>query len=612
MLVIKMKFISAITAILILSFLVSSCGLYHKPKPKPIEIKQSKAEPKEAEDNEGSYVPREISMAMVEEYARIHRIRDLEKAEFYLTHPEYAKEHPYVPTQEDIDYYEKEFAERLGIIKATERERGIQRQWRSKYTGKDPDYTGETSANIFGKAKSINSGLEKATEYYQQNQMDKAIESMEATLAVDPGSPTLIYDLGVMYMKNNNHYEAIENFKRVIDILKSTAYSNVNLMMHPELYLNSCINLGLVYTRIGMYHDAINILKEAVKFKKDDPDANWNLAGVYWHKGDLQQAAAQMRKYLRLEPDDAEAHNIVGLYYYSMKMYLAALEEFKKAAKLEPKEKQYSYNEALVLARLDRYEEAEEAFDRAAGFEEGEYVRNIFKEQMVANKAKKLHNAGCADMESMSYTEAIKKFNQALKLKPDMVETHVNLAYCYEKIGDLSKQIKHLEEAVKINPELANVRYSLGLAYYDAKMYYKAIDELKESKRLNPSFRDAGFKLGISMCKMGRYAEAIPEFSEVVEKWPDWHEAHLNLGTCYMKVNKTDKAIKHFSKAVKTRPKSPEANYNLGAAYMNAGDHERAAQFFKEALKWDAAYRPARIMLSEIQAYKSGNVKQDQ
>ena len=421
------------------------CGLYSsQPSPEPERI---------------------ITPQMVEEYARMYQISDLNTAEFYLKHPDYAKEHPYIPTPKDIDFYEKEFQEK--VIKER------------------------------------------------------------------------------------------------------------------------------------------RILEKAARYKPNDLDTNWNLAAVYWDMGDIEKAAAQMKKYTDLDPDNAEAHNIVGIDYYVKGIYDAALDEFRQAVKLNPDEKQYSYNEALVLARLDRYEEAEDAFDRAAGLEEAEYVREVYAEQIKVNRAKKLHNQGCTAMETLNLTRAIELFQAALKLKPDMVEPHVNLGFCYGKQGDIQKQIYPLEEAVKLKPDLPNVRHSLGLAYYDARMYHRAIGEFERVNKLDPSSIDVHFKLGMALCKIGRYANAIPEFRKCLEVSSDWYEAHTNLGTCYLKTGNVDGAIENFKEAVRLRPDSAEAYYNLGEAYVRVERFDEALALFRKALNISPGYEQARVRMQEIEAYQS-------
>ncbi len=429
---------------LLLALTAFGCGLYRtQPSPKPERI---------------------ITPQMIEEYARMYQISDLNTAEFYLSNPDYAREHPYIPTPKDIAFYEKEFQEK--VIKER------------------------------------------------------------------------------------------------------------------------------------------RILEKAARYKPNDLDTNWNLAAVYWDMGNIEKAAAQMKKYANLDPDNAEAHNIIGIDYYVKGSYNNALDEFRQAVKLNPDEKQYSYNEALVLARLDRYEEAEDAFDRAAGLEEAEYVRKIYAEQIKVNRAKKLHNQGCTAMETLNLTRAIELFEAALEIKPDMLESHVNLGFCYGNQGDIHKQIYHLEEAVKLKPDLPNVRHSLGLAYYDARMYHQAIGEFEQANELDPYIIDSHFKLGMALCRIGRYADAIPEFRRCLKVSSDWYEAHANLGTCYLKTGNPDGAVEHFKDAVRLRPDSAEAYYNLGEAYVRVERFDETLALFRKALSINPGYEQARVRMQEIEAYQ--------
>ena len=60
----------------------------------------------------------------MKEYARIHQISDLDEAEHRIIDPEYARENPYTPTEEDIILYERGFLERMypGFKKMAEKE----------------------------------------------------------------------------------------------------------------------------------------------------------------------------------------------------------------------------------------------------------------------------------------------------------------------------------------------------------------------------------------------------------------------------------------------------------------------------------------------------------
>ena len=552
---------------------------------------------------------------MIEEYAMIYQMSDLKTAEYYLTHPDYARENPYKPTEEDMAFYESKFLEVISprFKRLVEQEGAVRARHRlmkgaSRRMGGG---TGEPSS-VDSKAWIIADRLAKKNELilnmstksmkmYGEGRIDDAIKYMRITLEASPESPTLQYDMGVMLMKTRNYQEAVGCFQNSIKILKATGYTNLNIRIHPKVYMGSCINMALIYKEIGMYDEAVEVLKEAIEFGPDDLDANWNLGVVYWSMGDVEKAAPQMRRCIGLDPDNDEAHNTVGLLYYREKFYNAALNEFQIAAKLYPNNKQYHYNVGVVMAKLGRYDEASYAFRRAVGLMDAEELHRIFAEQPPENKARKLYNDGCHAMENRNISGAIKSFKAALEIKPEMLRAHVNLGLCYGKRRDREEQIHHLEKAVRLNPKLATVRYNLGLAYSDVRMYHRAISEFRKAAKFNPSSRDAHFNFGIALCKTGRYTDAIPKFERCLELSPNWFAAHINLGTCYLRAGNIEGAVKHFKEAAKLRPNSAEAHYNLGAACMKAEKFDEASVLFQKTLKLDPRYRQARIMLKDLE-----------
>jgi len=583
---------------LLLMLAILGCGS-HKPAPS-----EHKAE---AESD------REITPGMIQEYAMIHQMSDLKTAEYYLKHPEYARENPYRPSLEDMAFYERAFLEwaypnyekveeKRGFVHTRGLYRGINphddnvtRSWKRKY---------RVSAEL-KKTSVIENELAEAERLYRAGKLDEAIEHARLAMQADPESPSLLYDLGVIYLNNADYPEAMQCFRRSLDQLRSTGYTNINIAMHPKVYLGVLTNLGLVYTNLGAHDEAVKVLQEAIQFEPEDLDANWNLGVAYWSMGDMEKACAQIRKYIALDPNNPESHNIIGLIYYRDKLYDAALDEFQIAARLAPDFDQYNYNVGVALARLGRYEEATKAFKRASGMKAAEYMHRIFAEQLAANNVRKLYNDGCAAMESFNSTKAIELFEAALELEPDMMEAHVNLGVLYGQRGDKTNQIRHLEEAVRLDPDVPCMRYNLGSAYYDARMYSKATTEFKKAIERDASHRDARFKLGMILCKARSYADAGKEFEACLELSPKWFEPRLNLGTCYLKTGNADGAIEQFEEAIRLRPRSAEAYYGLGEAYVRKKEYDAACTFFQKTLDINPGYKQAQTRLEELKTYQS-------
>ena len=112
---------------LLLILTILGCG---KHKSAPLE--RTQREQGEAESDQ------EITPEAIQEYAMIHQMSDLKTAEYYLTHPDYAREHPYKPSLEDITFYERAFLEWVyPNYKKIEEKRGFSHT-RGMYRGINP------------------------------------------------------------------------------------------------------------------------------------------------------------------------------------------------------------------------------------------------------------------------------------------------------------------------------------------------------------------------------------------------------------------------------------------------------------------------------------------
>jgi tetratricopeptide (TPR) repeat protein len=570
-----------------------------------------------------------ITPEMVAEYAKIHQISDLKKAEFYITNPEYAKAHPYVPTGEDIALYEREFLERIypDFKRLAEKEgfmtarsmymnnppAGAGSFWvgSRKYTGMmlklaeeagQSAVSGESDALLNVDPATVN--YQKGMSLYKEGKTDEAISYLEKAIVFKPDSPTLHYNIGIMYMSKDDSPKAIQSFQSTIANIKSTGYSNVNLKLYPDAFMGASTNLGMLYTRVGLYDQAVEVLKEAVLFRPDDAYANLNLAITYYTMGNMDKAHEQMQKYIKLEPNNAEAYNSLGLIFYRKEQYEPALEEFRKAKELSKNNKQYSYNEGLALAKLGRDEEAVNAFKASSGLEEGEEMRQQFIQEFEANKWRELYNRGHSTMEYGNYRQAIELFKSAIEIKPDVLEAYVNLGFCYRAIGDNENQVYYFRKAWELSPDSADINYNLGLAYSDSKMYEKAIERFNKVAELNPSSKEAYFSIGTAYYKLSKYANAAEAFKKAVDLSPDWLEARLNLGSCYLKTGDVKGATTQFEEAIKGNPKSAEAYYNLGIAYMKVERLNEAGAMFQKTIEINPGHNMAKAMLKELERYK--------
>src|SRR5262249_35607650 len=106
-------------------------------------------------------------------------------------------------------------------------------------------------------------------------------------------------------------------------------------------------HLGCALGDVGRLADATAPFQQAIRLKKDFPDAYHGLGLVYAKQGKFAQAIRELREAVRLEPDDMVFHNDLGGALAQDGQTDEAIVQYEKALALEP-------NGALTCKNLAR------------------------------------------------------------------------------------------------------------------------------------------------------------------------------------------------------------------------------------------------------------------
>ena len=107
------------------------------------------------------------------------------------------------------------------------------------------------------------------------------------------------------------------------------------------------------------------------------------------------------------------------------------------------------------------------------------------------------------------YTEAIEKYNQALKIDPENIYADYELAFSLFSSGKGSEGIPYIEKVIKANTSLNAGAYDLLGSIYDKdNQTQKAIEAYKEGIKVNPNYQRLYYNLGIVYSRDKQYAEA--------------------------------------------------------------------------------------------------------
>jgi tetratricopeptide (TPR) repeat protein len=125
--------------------------------------------------------------------------------------------------------------------------------------------------------------------------------------------------------------------------------------------------------------------------------------------------------------------------------------------------------------------------------------------------------------------EAVKEFDEAIRLRPNYAEAHLFLGVLMAQQGHLADAAALFERALELRPGFADAHNNLGVTLARAGRLRLAEEHFREAARLAPDSADARNNLGLALAQQGRLAEAEAQFQEAVRLRPDFREAQGNL-----------------------------------------------------------------------------------
>ncbi len=195
------------------------------------------------------------------------------------------------------------------------------------------------------------------------------------------------------------------------------------------------------------------------------------------------------------------------------------------------------------------------------------------------------NNLGIALMRSGRLPEAIRHYEQALRVMPDYAAAHHNLGVALAQLGRMQEAIAHDEQALRIKPDFAEAHYTLGIALAETGKVVDAIDHYQQALRINPDYAEAHESLGVALVQLRRLPEAIVQYQQALQIDPDNAKTHYNLGNALQQLGNIREAISHYQEAVRINPNFAEAHNNLGNFLLQEGRVSDAIAEYEEVLR---------------------------
>jgi tetratricopeptide (TPR) repeat protein len=101
------------------------------------------------------------------------------------------------------------------------------------------------------------------------------------------------------------------------------------------------------------------------------------------------------------------------------------------------------------------------------------------------------HVQGVTLFQEGKVSEAVKQYEEALRLYPDYPKAHVNLGIALEQTGHVQEAINQYEQALRLQPDYSKAHYSLAVALEHAGRVQEAVEHYEQALQANPDYIEA-------------------------------------------------------------------------------------------------------------------------
>lgn len=325
--------------------------------------------------------------------------------------------------------------------------------------------------------------LTSAKLYIQQDNLDKALESLRGEVEKNPKSDEGFYLLGYVLGEKGDIQGMLENFD------KSSAISN---------------KFAANIEESRKYHWADGFNKGVMTFNKASKFGDSDSATVIF-----EEAITKFNNAILCQPDSSDTYLNLAYAYINMGNREAAIDPLKKVVELTQSEDSY-----VQLADL--------------------YIQKALTAKEAGNK-----DEGIA-----LFNESVTVLEEARKLYPNNGDILLLLSNAYIGADKLDVAKEAFKEGVEKEPENKFYRYNYGSLLLNANELEPAAEQLEKALQIDPDYENAIYNLAVTYVKWGAIMREDAEKNELEsEEYKEKFELALPLLEKYLTIKENEGAI---------------------------------------------------------------------
>ncbi len=269
---------------------------------------------------------------------------------------------------------------------------------------------------------------------------DRAIRKFELAVRAYPKSPTLYYNLGLVYQRKGDDQNAVKYYSKALEL-------------DPK-YPMPVINRAAIYANRLEYNRAIEVCESFLDNENDrDVIVLSALAGFYLLRGDHINAIQAVRRILIQDQANVDALKNLGMIYFLNRDIGLATMVTTNSYDLRPDDAGIANNRGVLYS--DQGDDS---------------LAMLYFQNALNNDPKNLSanfNVGAIAMTYGDAETAHERFSTVLAQDPDNLRARVGLAIALRGLSRFKDAEEQYKKVLEVNPNHAKATFNLGILYYD-------------------------------------------------------------------------------------------------------------------------------------------------
>ncbi|MBD2353255.1 tetratricopeptide repeat protein [Tolypothrix sp. FACHB-123] len=150
---------------------------------------------------------------------------------------------------------------------------------------------------------------------------------------------------------------------------------------------------------------------------------------------------------------------------------------------------------------------------------------------------------------------------------------------------DKSEAIKEFNEAIKLNDKYAEAYYQRANAHFLANNYQRAAEDASKAIELKENYFEAYTRLCAALLLLQQPQQAEAKCTKAIEINPKYADAYLNRANARRNLKNKDGALADLTKLIDLNLDDPQAYISRGVFYIEFQEYEKAIADYNQALK---------------------------